>query len=160
MIEIYGSDIFKIAKENEAICVTTNGQIRTDGRAVMGRGIALQADKLFNLAPRLAKYLMKYGNRCFNMGVYEYCGQRYSIITFPTKHHWKDRSDINLICKSCKELVQICNKLGFTKCYLTPPGCGNGGLSYERDVRPHIVNILDNRFVVILSTGGTYHGKK
>lgn len=161
MLELIGSyDIFKMARTKEAICVTTNGQIRADGRAVMGRGVALQADQLFNLAPKLANYLTQYGNRCFNMGAYEHCGQRYNVITFPTKHHWKDKSDINLICKSCRELVQMCDKFGFTKCYLTPPGCGNGGLNYAKDVRPYIASILDDRFIVILPSEGTHYGKK
>lgn len=34
------------------------------------------------------------------------------------------------------------------KIVLPVPGCNNGGLSYENEVRPLISSILDDRFVV------------
>ena len=42
--------------------------------------------------------------------------------------------------------------MGIFKCYLTPPGCGCGNLNYEQLVKPWISMILDDRFVVALST--------
>lgn len=146
--------IFELPLNGEALCVTTNGITKADGTAVMGAGIAKEADKYFHLASRLGSYLKQYGNRAFNMGKYQRNTLNnpaiFTIFTLPTKHHWKEDSDITLICKSCEQLVEMCNKFGITKCYLTPPGCGCGNLNYETIVKPWISMILDDRFIVVL----------
>lgn len=149
------TNIFDIADNdfNTAVCVTTNGKVKTNGYAVMGRGIALEADRRFHLAERLGKLLSRYGNVPFDMGSMTHHGgeaHRYHIITFPTKHHWKDPSDIKLIERSAKKLVEICDKNNITKCYLPPVGCGLGGLDFNRDVAPVLSKILDNRFIIII----------
>ena len=151
MLELRGNySIFDLPQNGEAICITTNGIVKENGHAVMGTGIALQANKQFQLSARLGQYLKQYGNRAFNMGKFSNNGSRYfTIFTLPTKHHWKDDSDITLICKSCEQLVEMCNKFGITKCYLTPPGCGCGNLNYEQLVKPWISMILDDRFIVV-----------
>lgn len=152
MLELKGKyDIFTLPQGNtEGVCVTTNGILKSDGRAVMGAGIAKQANALFHLDLRLGQYLKAYGNRVFNMGRYSNGSKCFSVITFPTKYHWKDDSDITLICKSCEQLVELCNKFGITKCYLPPVGCGCGNLNYENIVKPWISQILDDRFVIVL----------
>ena len=150
-------NIFELPQNNEAVCITTNGIVKSNGKAVMGAGIAKQADQLFHLSNLLGKYLKQYGNRAFYLGIY----QRYSlnnldmpvyftVFSFPTKHDWREDSDITLICKSAEQLVEMCNKFGITKCYLTPPGCGCGNLNYEAIVKPWISQILDDRFVIVL----------
>lgn len=152
MVEIRGwYNIFSIAnRTGDAVCVTTNGIIKKDGTAVMGKGIALEADRRFNISARLGQYLKQYGNRAFNMGTYQNNGQTIALFTFPTKHDWKDLSDITLICKSAEEVMQMCDKFNIQRCFLPPPGCGCGGLSWEVTVSPWLSNILDDRFYVIL----------
>lgn len=139
----------------EAACVTTNGVVRKDGRAVMGRGIAKEADDLFHVSGKLAQLLNQYGNRAFNLGKYNRNDNGavsvFTLFTFPTKHHWKDDSDITLICKSAEELIQMCDKFGITRCYLPPVGCGNGNLNWEVTVQPWLSNMLDDRFVVVFN---------
>lgn len=145
------TDIFNLPiGPSEAVCVTTNGIIKQNGRAVMGRGIAKTADDRFDLSRQLAHYLLKYGNRLFYMGVKRdaVTGHEMSIITFPTKHHWRDKSDIELIRTSAKQLVSTCDKFGITKCYLPCPGCANGGLDWEIQVEPVLEPILDDRFII------------
>ena len=150
MLELRGNyDIFTLPQNGEAMCVTTNGIVKPDGHAVMGAGIAKQANERFQLSARLGQYLKQYGNRAFNLGRYVNGSNYYTIFTLPTKHHFKEDSDITLICKSCEQLVEMCTKFGIFKCYLTPPGCGCGHLSYENLVRPWISMILDDRFVVV-----------
>ena len=150
MLELRGNyNIFDLPQDGEAMCVTTNGVIKADGHAVMGAGIAKQVNERFQLSARLGQYLKQYGNRAFNMGIATYNGKHFTIFTLPTKHHWKEDSDITLICKSCEQLVEMCNKFGITKCYLTPPGCGCGNLNYENLVKPWISEILDDRFIVV-----------
>ena len=152
MLELRGKyDIFTLPKNGEAICVTTNGIVKADGHAVMGAGIALQANKRFQVSARLGSYISQYGNRAFNLGQYKRNGSNevFTVFSLPTKHHFKDDSDINLIVKSCNQLVEMCDKFGIAKCYLTPPGCGLGNLNYEQLVKPWISQILDDRFVVV-----------
>ena len=155
MLELRGNyNIFELPKDGEAMCVTTNGIVKADGHAVMGAGIAKEANKYFHLSGVLGKYLKQYGNRAFNLGRYQRLTLQnpatFTIFSLPTKHDWKNDSDINLIVKSCEQLVEMCNKFGVTKCYLTPPGCGCGNLNYESTVKPWISQILDDRFVVVL----------
>lgn len=146
------SDIFALpVDEKDAVCITTNGVIRKDGRAVMGRGIARIADIKFNLAPALADGLRKYGNHAFYMGALRdaQTGRVMSVITFPTKHDWKNKSDLDLIQQSARELIGLCNQYGIQRCYLPCPGCANGGLDWETQVRPLIEPILaGDRFVI------------
>lgn len=160
MLEIRGKyNIFELPKQpcqsrvTEAVCVTTNGIIKADGRAVMGAGIAKQANEYFQVDEKLGQYLKEYGNRAFNLGIYsrQYINDiaYFRLFSLPTKHHWKEDSDITLICKSCEQLMEMCDKFGIEKCYLTPPGCGCGKLNYEITVRPWISMILDDRFIVV-----------
>lgn len=136
----------------EVAVVTTNGVVRRNGDGVMGAGQALEAKKLFaGIEQKLGQYIRAYGNRVFNMGYYsnEYNGM--TVVTFPTKTHFKDNSDLNLITQSARQLKEMADKFGFTKVYLPAVGCGLGKLSYEHQVRPILKEFLcDERFIVVL----------
>lgn len=143
MRECFG-DIWQNHKAGAWICVTTNGIVKADGKAVMGAGIAKDAARRFpDLPAQLAAYLQKFGNRVFMF-------PKLRIITFPTKHHFHDRSDINLIIKSCRELVEILDKYPdlVSNVWLPRPGCKNGRLRWD-DVREAIEPLLDDRVIVI-----------
>ena len=149
-------NIFELPQNGEAVCVTTNGIVKSDGTAVMGAGIAREANHYFNLAPKLGKYITQYGNRAFNLGLYQRCPTDcpkaeviFTIFSFPTKHDWRNDSDITLICRSAEQLMEMCDKFGVTKCYLTPPGCGCGKLNWKNTVKPWLSQILDDKFVVV-----------
>ena len=142
-------DIFYLPNTSEAVCITTNGITDKYGNAVMGKGIALQAKNLFHCEKLLGSYLKQYGNRCFNLGQYVRDKEVFTLFSFPTKKHWKDISDITLICTSAEQIVQMCDKFGITKCYLPKVGCGNGGLNWEVTVEPWLSMILDDRFIVV-----------
>lgn len=141
-------DIFYLPMNGEAVCITTNGIVDKYGNAVMGKGIALQAKNLFHCEKKLGDYLKQYGNRAFNLGSYKRDGQIFTLFSFPTKHHWKEDSDVTLICKSAEQLVEMCNKFNITKCYLPPVGCGAGNLKWN-NVEPWLSVILDDRFIVV-----------
>lgn len=145
-------DIFELPRNrNEAVCVTTNGVVKKNGCAVMGAGIAKQANMSFtDLSLNLGELLKARGNQVYDMGFYRdgVTGKWVRIITFPTKHHWRDKSDLNLIEVSARQLVDICDEAEITTCYLTRPGCANGGLDWETQVRPLLEPILDDRFVI------------
>jgi hypothetical protein len=125
------------------ICITTNSIIRKDNTLVMGAGIALQAKQRFPDVPgTLAGLVRKYGNRAFYLSIP-------NLFSFPTKHDWKDRSDIDLIAQSCHDIVDITGRMGFNRVFLPKPGCANGQLSWA-DVDAVISRILDDRFTVII----------
>lgn len=145
-------DIFSLPRgRDEAVCVTTNAVVKKNRHAVMGAGIAKQADMRFaGLSHNLGDLLTQYGNQVYDMGFYEdsITGKWIRIITFPTKHNWRDKSDLDLIKMSAIQLVDICDSSGLRKCYLTRPGCALGGLDWVSQVRPLIEPILDDRFVI------------
>jgi hypothetical protein len=123
-------------------CITTNGALRINGNAIMGRGVALEARKRYHeIETILGSFISKYGNHVFYLG--------YNLISFPTKYHWKQDSDIQLIRRSAQELVYLLKDNKSKRVLLTRPGCGNGNLNWP-DVRNVIQDILvDNKFIVV-----------
>ncbi len=122
------------------VAITTNGAVKRDGSAVMGRGVALQARRRFPRLPyELGARIRRHGNQVFAF-------PRYRLYTLPVKHDWRERADLDLIVASCRQLAALVPS-GRTV-YLVRPGCGAGGLAWE-DVRPVIADILDDRFVVV-----------
>lgn len=154
MIEIQntGSLFYLPQNEREAAVVTTNGVIRKNGDAVLGKGQALEAKKLFpRMEQQLGEYLRRYGNRAFYMGTRQVGDHLTSLVTFPTKHHYRDNSDPDLIIRSAVQLKEIAAKFHLSKVYLPPVGCGLGKLDYAKQVQPILQQVLDSdQFVVVL----------
>lgn len=147
MIEVKGN-IF-LMEDASAICVTTNGVIQRNGELVMGKGIALAFKNRYSILPKLlGDRVGAYGNVPFLIPLTLEDKTTKFIISLPTKKHWRDKSDINLIISSIKRLVEITDYYKFEKVYLTQPGCGNGGLEWK-EVKKVIEPLLDNRFSVI-----------
>ena len=129
------------------ICVTTNGMLRSDGKAVMGAGIALQAKKKYKgIDVTLAKKLKERGNV---VSLIAKDGKKL-ILSFPTKHHWKDKYDMDLIRKSALQLKFYFNEAKIKPIVAIPrPGCRNGGLLWE-NVRKVLAPILvEDNFIVM-----------
>lgn len=142
--------------EISSIVITTNCILNNIGDLVMGAGVAKAAKEkwpelpnLFGkqqkefgyLTPRLLTYHTTFGEG----------GWPLLIFGVPTKIHWKDNSNLNLIQNSIIELVQYhnsYNKQG-KKCLIPKLGCSNGGLNWD-DVRPIMEEYLDDRFVCCL----------
>lgn len=151
--------------KNDAICITTNGYVKKNGEAVMGRGIAKEAAEEYPQLPKwLGTHLGYNGNHvtlgsfdypCTTENGYEVCEQVFFI--FPVKPTfgpngemgWKAKADLNLIKQSAEELMEFINDFSYMKTVLLPrPGCGNGKLSWEQ-VKPVIEPILDDRVTVV-----------
>lgn len=145
MIEVRG-DAWKECVKYDALCITTNGAVKTNGECVMGRGIALEAKKRFPQLPGILGYMIKsYGNHVHKLGV---LNNKVALLSFPVKHHWKDKADIELINRSAQELVQLANRAEWERILLPRPGCGNGKLSWS-DVKLVLNKVLDDRFHII-----------
>jgi hypothetical protein len=124
----------------DVICVTTNGSVHSDGRAVMGCGCAEEAATLFPELPLLlGTWIQSVGNHFHYLKYYE--DRAYTVAAFPVKHSWQDeKADLKLIEESCKDLAESLTD-GLTVA-LTRPGCGAGKRDWEKEVKP----ILEKHF--------------
>ena len=145
-------DIFTLPHgQKEAMTVTTNGMIKNNGHAVMGRGIAKSVEDKYGVSLKLARHLQQNGNTPCDLGIYD----GFHVLSFPTKNDWRDDSDLDLIINSARGLMQLADKLGLERVYITKPGCGAGRLDWNIVVKPAVKQVLDDRFVVVLDNGDT-----
>ena len=144
MLEITG-DLF----DYPVIVIPTNGIVKTDGRLVMGAGVALEAVKRFkDIDLFLGNKVTYEGNQC-----YLYTTTNTYVISFPTKNHYKDSRNLELIETSTKQLIILTNKLNFEKVYLPRVGCGLGNLDWITEVKPLLQRYLDDRFIIVTKDG-------
>lgn len=146
MNEAYGN-LWDLAKPPDLLVITTNGTIKANGAAVMGRGIAREAMIRFPSLPlALGAMIAHYGNHV----TYHWIADR-ELLTMPVKHNWWEEADPKLIERSAEELVRFADNAPYQRSiriWLPRPGCGNGRLRWQ-DVRPIIAPILDGRFTVV-----------
>jgi len=152
MIEISGNLFNPPLEKVDAICITTNGVVKKNGELVMGAGVAKQAANKVPALPKIwGNYVAVQGNH-----VYWYTTRKFfpiipiTFVSFPTKQDWRDKSDISLIKQSCLELVKLSDNMQWKKVLLTRPGCGLGGLNWEKEVKPVISELLDDRIHIII----------
>ncbi len=145
MLEIKGN-AWDLLNNFDALCITTNGFIKRDGRAVMGRGIAKEATlRVQNIQYKLANVIRTTGN---SVGIITEYNNK-PLIAFPVKHNWWEEADIELIKRSCIALIELLDQHTSIKSILLPrPGCGNGKLDWNY-VKPIISELLDNRVYVV-----------
>lgn len=119
--------------------ITTNGSIRKDGCAVLGRGCAREAVQRFPALPQeLGTLLTRRGNRLHYF-------DQYSLFTFPVKREWMLRADLDLIRASTETFVDVIIP---SLTYVMPrAGCGNGALRWA-DVQPILAVLPDNVIVI------------
>lgn len=155
--------------QGDVHCVTTNGFIKNDGRAVMGAGNAKQAVQIYSgIDITLGHEIKKNGN------VVNKIWDVPLIYAFPVKPEyvisnganvlgrlsnesnkgkrlpgWMAKSDISLILKSARHLVMIADAEGWKRVIVPRPGCGNGELDWETQVRGPLRRIFDDRFLVV-----------
>jgi O-acetyl-ADP-ribose deacetylase (regulator of RNase III) len=133
MIQFTTGDILK----SEADCLINT--VNCEG--YMGKGIAYQ----FKL--RFPENNKDYVNSC-NKGTLDIGKLHYfvedgkTIINFPTKDKWREKSKIDYIKKGLDELVKLISNLNVRVIAMPPLGCGNGGLNWN-DVKGLIEEKLD-----------------
>ncbi len=104
---------------------------------VMGKGIALQFKNAFS------DNFVAYNRACRNHEVA--LGHMFIvptgcmmnpkyIINFPTKQHWKMKSQLSHIESGLTNLIHEIRRLGITSITVPPLGCGNGGLTWSEVV--------------------------
>lgn len=162
MLEI-NDDLFNHAGRHNALVITTNNVIKSNGELVMGAGIALEATKRYpGIAQKFADEIKRskmideafqevsddYNIACVRIN-------NQPLIALQTKRHWKNPSPIDLVVQSCQLLFGFVNcyeqanenpDIDIKKVYMSRPGCGNGGLDWNY-VKP-LISFLDDRFIV------------
>ena len=160
-----GVDLWSFVGKVDAICITTNGDVKKDGRAVMGRGCAQEAAQRWPYLPlQFGQLLRKCGNCIMPLGLILPTGQLVNgtpehpawkakkelggsyLISFPVKHHWNEEADLHLIHYSAQTLAFWAQY--YSSVVLPRPGCGNGRLSWDT-VKPVIASCLDDKFLVV-----------
>jgi len=159
---------------SDAVCITTNGYVKKDGTAVMGKGIALQAVEQWPEVSRiLGDLIRRKGNRVHILeGIPNYL-EKAKLVSFPVKPKsivyngenlaksinwgkfkigqslpgWMAKGDIRLIEKSCKQLLELTDKNKWEKVVLPKPGCGAGELTWNV-VEEILEEYFDNRFII------------
>ena len=138
--------------EGDWICIPTNGFVKSDGTAVMGRGLAKQARQKFpGIEITLGRSLIATGNIIHVLRRKE---KEPVLLSFPTKEDWRDPADLELIQNSCRELrsywrgAQLVDKN--PKTVLLPRvGSGNGRLEWPKVKALLEVELPEDSFVVV-----------
>ena len=137
-LEITQGDIFRSDMQTFAITVNCVG--------IMGKGIALEMKKKCNPAYE------NYRNLCENGGmkmgepvVYadqEVLGDK-QMLFFPTKFHWRNKSNLFEIKNGLKYFAEHYDELGVESIAFPALGCSNGGLNWN-DVKPVMCEYLED----------------
>jgi hypothetical protein len=133
----------------DARCITTNGTVKANGRAVMGRGCAKEAtDRYAFMQLTLGKAILAQGNHVAILFEPPTGPENWALLSFPVKYEWNEQASLTLIERSARELVILTNGTGWQSVVLPRPGCGNGHRKWS-EVRPILLPILDDRFLVV-----------
>jgi O-acetyl-ADP-ribose deacetylase (regulator of RNase III) len=130
---------------------------------VMGKGVALEFKNRWPANFRAYKKLCDAGHlRPGKMFVFDTkellatAGPRY-LVNFPTKDHWRSKSQISYIEEGLDALVDAIKKHGIKSIAMPPLGCGNGGLDWA-EVKPIIeakLASLEDVNIVVFAPQGT-----
>ena len=137
----------KHEEQSFVVVVPINLTLRSNGSLVMGAGVALQAaNRIKYLPQRLGKMVsvLDPAEMIANILLEDIL-----VCALPTKFNWSQPSDLPLIERSAKALKILAEDYPHYIFLLPPPGCGLGMLRY-RVVRPLLVDLPDNVWVVSL----------
>jgi hypothetical protein len=128
--------------QGHVVCITTNGTVKKNGRAVMGRGNAKQAKIMFpDVDELLGQYLRNHGNHAGILALPDTLGD---LLVFPVKHRWWEPADLGMITSSVVWLKNEAQGHPETTYHLPRPGCGNGGRDWATEVNPICKILPDN----------------
>jgi len=166
MKEIQGNLFDHIGKA-DAICITTNGFVKSNGECVMGKGCAQEATKRWpGIALLLGDSIKADGNAVIPL----ISENETVILSFPVKsiretfdgtnavRHmtskfkvgdsmpgWACKAKIDIIESSASCLARIATAHKWTNIILPRPGCGAGELNWA-EVKEVLNKHLDDRF--------------
>lgn len=114
--------------------------VNTQG--VMGKGIALQFKQTY---PDMFKQYQRFCEQGkIEIGIlWIYKTSHKWILNFPTKKHWRNPSKTEYIEIGLKKLTEKFSELGIYSIAFPALGCGNGGLDWEKVVKPMMEHYLN-----------------
>jgi hypothetical protein len=165
-MKILKGNLFTVG--SDATAITTNGFVKKDGSAVMGRGCALQASKqVAGLAQHLGNLITMNGNTV------QVINDSPLLVSFPVKpshalyngdnavQHmrnkfrigqripgWACKASQEIIINSALQLRKLTGAMGWQKVAIPRPGCGAGELNWI-EIKPLLSEILDDRFLSV-----------
>lgn len=150
MREMWG-DFWTVADQlypYAGLLIPTNGVVNKHGRLVMGAGLARQAaNRHPNLPLRWGRHVAARGNTPHLLKT----DDRW-FWSLPTKYHWRDQADLELIIESAKDIADTTTawaQSGTTRTFLLPRvGCGLGQLDWGI-VRAVLDPIFDDHFIAV-----------
>lgn len=124
---------------------------------VMGKGLAKEFKKKFWENFIFYKQECDWGNvHLGKMCVYRHDGKQEYIVNFPTKNHWRDKSNLSDIEEGLKDLVFFIKKEKIHSIAIPALGCGLGGLDWEKTKQKmeDLLGILEKEQVIIYLPDG------
>lgn len=123
---------------------------------VAGAGLALQFRRAYPENFWAYKQACRDGLHVGSLHVYETGrGVPRFVVNFPTKRDWRELSKLSDIKAGLERLVEIIPEYGMKSVALPPLGCGLGGLDWDNQVKPLMVDMLWMLDIPVL----LYHSK-
>lgn len=72
------------------------------------------------------------------------------ILNFPTKTSWRLKSELNYIEEGLSKFVSTYKEKGIKSIVFPPLGCTNGGLNWNKEIKPLMEKYLSNLDIEIL----------
>ena len=127
--------MLKIIKSGDLLKEKVDALVNTvNCVGIMGKGIALQFKMAYPENFKAYKKACDHGEVIIGkMFITETQGlfQPKYVINFPTKKHWREKSNIDYIEQGLDDLVKQIERLNIKSIALPPLGCGYGGLNWE-----------------------------
>lgn len=110
---------------------------------VMGKGIALDFKRIY---PEMFQQYQGYCERnMFSVGqLWIYKTSHKWILNFPTKKHWRNKSQVKYIEAGLQKFIDTYDAKGINSISFPMLGCGNGELDWETQVRPIMEDYLSD----------------
>ena len=108
---------------------------------VMGKGIAYDFKRIYPEMFKQYQYYCKNGN--FEIGkLWLYRTSHKWILNFPTKKHWRNKSQVDYIVAGLEKFANTYDSKGIVSISFPMLGCGNGELDWDTQVQPLMEEIL------------------
>lgn len=154
MMKEEAGNLFDTRYDHCVRCIPVNTNLRKDGTAVMGKGVAKQCVEFarrrgYNVQAMLGVLIAKdMRSGAMEPGVYALnCERGCNFLAVPTKVNFWDNSSIDLVIRSCQQLAETAKEHPEATYLIPRLGCGEGSLLWSF-VKSKIDFLPDNVIVV------------
>jgi hypothetical protein len=140
MIEKKGDLFQNVFDKDHTIAISTNGCVKQNGLAVMGRGCAFEATLLYASLPKLlGQSIRQKGNvPCYIQTTAFSDGLATKFMILPVKHNWWEKASLDLVNVSIEFLISEATAHPEITFHVPRLGCGNGRLDWITQVKPYM----------------------